>query len=109
MAMDLVGASLTTSEVREISGNIKQIGNDLDETMKTVNDIMTTLTGQSEGGVIDKTSTAVQQLSELAETLVESIINIGIGIGEYLKEMIYQDNQAAETLQKSTESNVYGR
>ena len=61
--MDLVGASLTTSEVR----------------------------------------------SSLATTLVTSIIGIGIGIGDYLKEMINQDNQAAETLQRSRESNVYGK
>lgn len=77
--------------------------------MKSVDNIMTTLTGQSEGGVIKKTETAVKELSSLAATLVTSIIGIGIGIGEYLNEMISQDNQAAETLQKSTESNVYGR
>ncbi|MDO5781682.1 MAG: hypothetical protein Q4P27_04425 [Eubacteriales bacterium] len=109
MAMDLVGASLTTSEVRDISRNIEEIGNGIDETMKSVDNIMTTLTGQSEGGVIQKTETAVKELSSLATILVTSIIGIGIGIGDYLKEMISQDNQAAETLQKSTESNVYGR
>ena len=53
--MDLVGASLTTSEVRSISNNIQEIGDGIDETMKSVDSIMTTLTGQSEGGVIQKT------------------------------------------------------
>ena len=103
--MDLVGASLTTSEVRSISNNIQEIGDGIDETMKSVDSIMTTLTGQSEGGVIQKTETAVKELSSLATTLVTSII----GIGDYLKEMINQDNQAAETLQRSRESNVYGK
>ncbi len=107
--MDLVGASLTTSEVRSISNNIQEIGDGIDETMKSVDSIMTTLTGQSEGGVIQKTETAVKELSSLATTLVTSIIGIGIGIGDYLKEMIDQDNQAAETLQRSRESNVYGK
>lgn len=108
--MDLVGASLTTSEVRSISNNIQEIGDGIDETMKSVDSIMTTLTGQSEiGGVIQKTETAVKELSSLATTLVTSIIGIGIGIGDYLKEMINQDNQAAETLQRSRESNVYGK
>lgn len=108
MAMDLTGASLTTSEVREITQNIKNIGNDLNETMKSVNDIMTTLTGQSEGGLIENTITAVQQLNKLMEVLVCSILNIGLKIGEYLNVMLTQDREGAEILKRSIESNAYG-
>lgn len=108
MAMDLTGASLTTAEVREITKNIEQIGNDLDDTMKSVNDIMTTLTGQSEGGLIEKTTTAVQQLNKLMDVLVSSILNIGLKIGDYLNVMLTHDKEAAETLRKSIEANAYG-
>ncbi len=108
MAMDLTGASLTTAEVREITKNIEQIGNDLDDTMKSVNDIMTTLTGQSEGGLIEKTTTAVQQLNKLMDVLVCSILNIGLKIGDYLNVMLTHDKEAAETLRKSIEANAYG-
>lgn len=108
MAMDLTGASITTAEVREITQNIKNIGNDLDDTMKSVNDIMTTLTGQSEGGLIENTTTAVQELNKLMDVLVCSILNIGLKIGEYLNVMLTQDQEGADILRKSIQSNAYG-
>lgn len=109
MGMDLVGASLTVSEVREISGNIEKIANNIDDTMKTVSSLMTTLSGQSEGGLIQKTDESVVQLGSLVTTLVTSIIGIGVGIGEYLKTVIYNDQQAADTLEKSRRSNIYSK
>ena len=106
MAMDLTGASLTTAEVREISGNIKDIGNNIDETMKSVKSIMDTVTGQSEGGLIEQTTTAVQQLNDLCLTLVSCIVNIGIGIGDYLMAMINRDSEAADALRESVQARV---
>ena len=107
MAMDLTGASLTTADVREISGNIEQISRNIDGTMKSVNSIMTTVTGQSEGGLIIQTTTAVQQLNGLCETLVSCIMNIGLKIGDYLMAMINHDQDAASTLRSSIESRIY--
>ncbi len=107
MAMDLTGASITTTEVREITKNIKQIGTDLNDTMESVNDIMTTLTGQSEGGLITKTTTAVQQLTMLADKLVEGIALIALKTESYLTTMLSNDTAAKETLIRSLESNLY--
>lgn len=107
MAMDITGASLTRGEVQEISSNIEQISKDIDSTMKSVSGIMTTLTDQSEGGLIKQTTTAVQQLNGLCETLVACILNIGIKIGDYLKVMFTQDGEAAEKLKESIGKRVY--
>lgn len=105
---DFTGAFLSTSEVREISADIKQIGEDIKETMGDVKEIMDTVTGQSEGGLIEQTTTAVQQLNELCETLVACIMNIGLKIGDYLTAMLNRDQEAANTLRTSIESRVYG-
>lgn len=108
MAMDLTGASITTTEVREITNNIEQISKDIKTTMENVDDIMTTLTGQSEGGLIDKTTEAVKDLTVLMDTLVECIFYIGNKIAGYLEIMLTNDKEATETLMKSIESNLYG-
>lgn len=108
MGMDLTGASLTTSQVLEISADIEQIGKDIDNTMKSVKSIMDTITGQSEGGLIEQTTTAVQQLNELCLTLVACIMNIGFKIGDYLTAMLNRDQEAAATLRASVEARVYG-
>lgn len=108
MAMDLTGASITTTEVREITNNIEQISKDIKTTMVNVDDIMTTLTGQSEGGLIDKTTEAVKDLTVLMDTLVECIFYIGNKIAGYLEIMLTNDKEATETLMKSIESNLYG-
>jgi hypothetical protein len=108
MAMDLTGASITTTEVREITNNIEQISKDIKTTMGNVDDIMTTLTGQSEGGLIDKTTEAVKDLTVLMDTLVECIFYIGNKIAGYLEIMLTNDKEATETLMKSIESNLYG-
>lgn len=105
---DLTGAFLSTSEVREISADIKQIGENIKETMGDVKDTMDIVTGDSEGGLIEQTTTAVRQLNELCETLVACIKNIGLKIGDYLMTMINQDQEAANTLRTSIESRVYG-
>ena len=107
MAMDLMGASLTTHEVEEISSNIEQIGKNIDAAMKSVNDIMTTLTGQSEGGLIQKTEEAVKQLYQLCLTLVACLMDIGLKIGAFLDAMINHDAEAANTLRNSIEARVY--
>lgn len=108
MAMDLTGASITTTEVREITNNIEQISKDIKTTMGNVDDIMTTLTGQSEGGLIDKTTEAVKDLTVLMDTLAECIFYIGNKIAGYLEIMLTNDKEATETLMKSIESNLYG-
>lgn len=107
MAMDLTGVSITTTEVREITKNIKQIGDDFNDTMKTVNEIMTTLTNQSEGGLIQKTTTAVEQLTELANKLVDGIALIVLKTQSYLSAILSNDTAAKETLIRSLESNLY--
>lgn len=106
MGWDRMGASLTTKEVREASKNIEQISKDITETMNEVYKTMTILTGESEGGVIKETTTAVQQLDELCKTLVACIMDIGIKIGDYLMAMINHDQEAANTLRNSIESRV---
>lgn len=108
MAMDLTGASLSTAEIREITKNIEQISKDINRTMGNVDDIMTTLTGQSEGGLIDKTIEAVNDLTRLMDTLTDCIFYIGNKIANYLEIMLINDNDAKETLMKSIESNLYG-
>lgn len=107
MAMDLEGASLTTSEVRSISSEIEQIGKAIRNTMEYVQEIMETLTGQSEGGIIDLATVAVKQLGELCETLIDCIASIATKIFDYLQAMINNDQEAADSLRKSTESRVY--
>ena len=107
MAMDLTGASLTTSEVRAISADIEQIGKNIDSTMQSVKSIMNTVTGQAEGGLIDQTTTAVEQLNDLCTKLVACIMNIGLKIGDYLMTMLNRDQEAAETLRHSIESRVH--
>lgn len=107
MAMDLIGASLTTNEVEEISSSIEQIAKNIDATMKSVSDIMTTLTGQSEGGLIQKTEEAVKQLYQLCLTLVSCLVDIGLKIGAFLDAMLSYDADAANTLKNSIEARVY--
>lgn len=108
MAMDLTGASLTTSEIRSITSNIDQIGKDIANTMESVNDTMKTLIGQDEGGFINNTATAVQQLNNLTDVLVASLLNIGLKIGKYMDIMLTHDTEAADALRKSIESKAYG-
>lgn len=105
---DLAGVALTTSEVRTIVTDIENISREVDETMRNIDGTMTTLTGQSEGGVINKITTAVRELNMLVETLVACIMNIGLKIGEFLSMIINHDSEAAERIQQSIESRVYG-
>lgn len=107
MAMDLTGASLTTTDIRAITSNIEQISKEIDGTMRNVNSIMTTLTGQSEGGLIRQTTTAVTELHALADTLVMCICHIALKIDSYLGVMLSNDQTAKDTLMKSLESNLY--
>lgn len=106
MGWDRTGASLTTEDVSNASETIKKISGDITDTMKEVSETMTILTGQSEGGVITQTDTAVKQLDALCETLVKCILEIGLKIGDYLMAMIRHDQEAAETLRNSIESRV---
>lgn len=107
MGMDIIGASLTTNEVRTISETIKQVSANFEETMKNVSNIMTTLTGQSEGGIITQVTVAVEKLNELIAKLVDCIINIGLKIGDYVKAMLNWDGEAAIKIRESIESRVY--
>lgn len=107
MAMDLIGASMTTSEVRAISADIERIARDIENTMKSVNNIMGIITGQSEGGLIEQTTTAVVQLNTLCETLIACIANIAMKIGEFLRAMLTHDQEATESLKRSIESRLH--
>ena len=105
---DLSGVALTVKEVKSIVADIEDISKETEETMKAVDSTMTTLTGQSEGGVIDKMTVAVRELNMLVETLVACIMNIGIKIGEFLDMIINHDSDAAERIMESVQSRVYG-
>ena len=50
-ASDLAGVKLTTSEVRAVTEDIKVITSDINDIMGNFKNIMTELTGQSEGGL----------------------------------------------------------
>lgn len=104
---DLSGVALTTSEVRNIVSDIQQISSEIDETMKAVDNTMTTLSGQSEGGIISKITDAVRDLNMLVETLVACILNIGLKIGEFLSAVINHDSDAADRITESIHSRVY--
>lgn len=105
---DLYGVALTTKEVSNIVSDIQQISSEIDETMKAVDSTMTTLSGQSEGGVIEKITDAVRDLNMLVETLVACILNIGIKIGQFLDAIVNHDSEAADKIVQSIQSRVYG-
>lgn len=102
MGFDLIGASLTTSEVKDASNRISMIATYIEGVMKSVDNTMTTLTGQSEGGLIEKTTTAVEQLTELIVTVIECIHKISNAIMSYLEDMLDYDQRAKELLLNST-------
>lgn len=102
MGFDLIGASLTTSEVKDASNRISMIATCIEGVMKSVDNIMTTLTGQSEGGLIQKTTIAVEQLTELIVTVIECIHKISNAIMSYLEDMLDYDQRAKELLLNST-------
>ena len=99
----ITGVALTTSEVKAITNNIKTISSDVDEIMRDFNNTMTTLTGQAEGGLIDKTKTATTQLFDAVGNLSKCILRIGLKIGDYLKMMLTQDSNLADKLRNEIE------
>lgn len=103
MGMDLTGAVLTTAAIRESTDNIKATAKNIEETMNTVGQIMTTLTGQSEGGLIKQTTEAVEQLTELVVTLIDSIHKIANAITSFLEDMLEFDQKAMILLTASLE------
>lgn len=100
---DLVGVSLTTQEIRNITSNIKSISADMDVSMKNFQSCMQTLTGQAEGGLIDQTVTAGQQLFDGVMQLSKCFLNLGLKIGDYLNMMIRQDSNMAAYLREQIE------
>ncbi|WP_418745979.1 hypothetical protein [Frisingicoccus sp.] len=103
MAAGLTGVKLTTQEVRNITGNIKGISSDVDDTMGEFQEIMTKLTGQSEGGLIDQTVTAAQQLFNGITDLAKCFLNLGLKIGDYLNAVLQNDSDMAQNLRDQIE------
>ncbi len=104
MSSGLLGVKFTTNEVKDITGNMKSISGDIDNIMQDFNNTMGTLTGQAEGGLIDQTKTAAVQLYEGTCALANCFLDLGIKIGDYLKMMITQDSDMAQTLRDKIES-----
>lgn len=100
----LAGVKLTTSELRAITGDIKGISGDIDGIMKDFQSIMTTLTGQSEGGLINQTTTAATQLFDGVMKLSKCFLNLGLKIGDYLNAMLSGDQNLAMELRERIES-----
>lgn len=100
---DLTGVKLMTSEVKMITGDIKDISKDIDDIMGNFKNIMAELTGQSEGGLIDQTVTAAEQLYDGVISLSKCFLNLGLKIGDYLKTMITGDQELAMHLREQIE------
>ncbi len=101
---DLVGVSLTTQEIRNITTNVQSISADMDETMKNFQSCMSTLTGQAEGGLIDQTVTAGEQLFNGVMQLSKCFLRLGLKIGDYLNAMITRDSDMASYLRNQIEN-----
>ena len=67
--------------------------------MGVFDEIMTTLTGQSEGGLIEKTVVAAEQLVEGVSNLLDCIMELANKIFGYLENLLQEDNELANTLQ----------
>lgn len=104
---DFTGASLTTSEIRACMSEIESISEAFDATMDNVNSSLTTMTGQCEGGAIQKAETGVKQLYSLCQTLASCFLDIGMKIGNYLNTMLSHDSDSADALQRSIEARIY--
>lgn len=102
-ASSLSGVKLTTSEVRAITGDIKGISGDIDNIMKDFQSTMATLTGQSEGGLINQTVTAAEQLLDGVMELSKCFLNLGLKIGDYLSAMLSGDQDLAMQLREQIE------
>lgn len=100
---DLVGVTLTTSAIREITGNLKTISEEIEDTTKNFNNTMKTLTGQAEGGLIEQTTTAAEQLYDGVIKLSKCFLDLGIHIGDYLKMMLTHDSEQAQRLREQIE------
>lgn len=102
-ASSLAGVKLTTSEVRAITEDIKSVSGDIDIIMKDFQSTMTTLTGQSEGGLINQTVTAAERLFDGAMELCRCFVDLGIKIGDYLNVMLSGDQDLAMQLREQIE------
>lgn len=103
MGMELTGVVLATSDIRRATNNINAAASSIEETMKAVDQTMTTLTGQSEGSLIEKTTEAVRQLSDLIVTLIDSIHNIASAIMSFLEDILAFELKAKNLLEASLE------
>lgn len=98
MAGGLVGVKLTTSSVRDITKDLEDISGSLKTIIGNFKDIMETMTGQSEGGLIDQTVTAGEQLYDGGIALAKCFLDLGDKIGSYLQVMLNQDSEMANQL-----------
>lgn len=104
MVADLSGVKLTTNEIRDITQTIKDISGDVDSTMQEFQNIMAKLTGQSEGGLIDQTITAAEQLFNGVMRLSKCFLNLGLKIGDYLNAVLNRDSEMAGYLRQQIEN-----
>lgn len=97
-ASGLAGVKMTTSQVKGITSDLTTISSDIDEILKNFQGIMAKLTGQSEGGLIDQTATAAEQLYDGGTRLARCCLDLGTKIGDYLNVMISGDSETARQL-----------
>lgn len=102
-ASDLAGVKLTTSEVRAVTEDIKVITSDINDIMGNFKNIMTELTGQSEGGLIEQTVVAAEQLYDGVIRLAKCFLDLGMKIGDYLTTMLSGDQELAMQLREQIE------
>ena len=104
---DLVGVALSVEAAEQMSGSINTIAENLNATMKQVDEIMNTLIGDSEGSVIEDMTEGVKQLHTFCDTLFYAIADLSYKMSDFLKSIIGHDEEAAQRVREGIQSRLY--
>lgn len=100
---DYSGAKLTTQAIRDITDDIKQASEDVTNIMKEFNNTMTEISGNAEGGIVEKIADTGRDLYDGVMSLCGCFVDLGIKIGDYLKLMLTHDSELANRLRERVE------
>ena len=100
---DFNGAKLTTQSIREITEDIKNAYSNVTDIMKEFNNTMDEISGNAEGGIVDKIADTGRDLYDGLISLAECFVDLGIKIGDYLKMMLTHDSEMADRLRERIE------
>lgn len=100
---DFSGAKLTTQAIREITEDIKNASSDVTDIMKEFNKTMDEISGNAEGGIVDKIADTGRDLYDGVISLSGCFVDLGIKIGTYLKMMLTHDSEMADRLRERIE------